>query len=68
MTVPPSRWRDSAMNLAVTVLMIAVMLYVAARLIVAVLPVFIAVGVVACWVLGAGRCTNFVGRGGEFCR
>jgi xanthine/uracil permease len=46
MTVPPSRWRDSALNLAVTVLAIALMLYVAARLIVAVLPVLIAVGVV----------------------
>jgi xanthine/uracil permease len=52
MTAPPSRWRDSAMNLAMTVLMIAVMLYVAARLIVAVLPVLIAVGVAI--VLGFG--------------
>lgn len=52
MTAPPSRWRDSAMNLAVTVLMIALMLYVAARLIVAVLPVLIGVGVVA--LLGFG--------------
>jgi hypothetical protein len=34
------------MNLAVTVLAIALMLYVAARLILAVLPVLIAVGVV----------------------
>jgi xanthine/uracil permease len=46
MTVPPSRWRDSAMNLAVTVLAIAVMLYAAARLILAVLPVLIGIGVV----------------------
>ena len=44
MTVPPSRWRDSAMNLAVTVLAIAVMLYIAARLILAVLPVLLIVG------------------------
>lgn len=47
MTTPPSRWRDSAMNLAVTVLAIALMLYVAARLIAAVLPVLIGMGVVA---------------------
>jgi len=47
MTTPPSRWRDSAMNLAVSVLAIALMLYVAARLIIAVLPVLIVVGVVA---------------------
>lgn len=44
MTTPPSRWRDSAMNLAVTTLAIAVMLYIAARLILAVLPVLLAVG------------------------
>jgi hypothetical protein len=35
------------MNLAVTVLVIAVMLYIAARLIVAVLPVLIVAGVLA---------------------
>jgi xanthine/uracil permease len=46
MTVPPSRWRDSATNLAGTVLVIALMLYVAARLILAVLPVLIGIGVV----------------------
>jgi hypothetical protein len=46
MTTPPSRWRDSAMNLAVSVLAIALMLYVAARLIIAVLPVLIVAGVV----------------------
>lgn len=44
MTTPPSRWRDSAMNLAWTVLAVAVMLYVAARLILAVLPVLMVVG------------------------
>lgn len=44
MTTPPSRWRDSAMNFAWTVLAVAVMLYVAARLILAVLPVLIVVG------------------------
>jgi xanthine/uracil permease len=47
MTTPPSRWRDSAMNLAVSALVIAVMLYVAARLIMAVLPILIALAVVA---------------------
>lgn len=46
MITPPSRWRDSAMNLAVTALAIGLMLYVAARLILAVLPVLIVVGVV----------------------
>jgi xanthine/uracil permease len=47
MTSPPSHWPDRAMHLAFTVLAIAVMLYIAARLIVAVLPVLIVVGVVA---------------------
>jgi uncharacterized membrane protein YgaE (UPF0421/DUF939 family) len=47
MTMPPSRWREGAMNLAVTVLAVAVMLYIAARLIVAVLPVLIGVGLAA---------------------
>lgn len=46
MTTPPSRWRDSVMNLAVSALAIALMLYVAARLIIAVLPVLIVAGVV----------------------
>lgn len=46
MTAPPSRWREGAVNLAVTVLAVAVMLYVAARLIAAVLPILIGVGVV----------------------
>jgi hypothetical protein len=46
MTTPPSRWREAALNLAATVLGVALMLYVAARLIIAVLPVLIAVGVV----------------------
>jgi NADH:ubiquinone oxidoreductase subunit 6 (subunit J) len=46
MTTPPSRWRDSVMNLAVSFLAIALMLYVAARLIIAVLPVLIVVGVI----------------------
>jgi len=47
MTTPPSRWRDSAVNLAVTVLAIALMLYVAARLILAVLSVLIGIAIVA---------------------
>jgi hypothetical protein len=46
MTTPPSRWRDSALNLAVSVLAIALMLYVTARLIIAVLPVLIVAGVI----------------------
>jgi hypothetical protein len=46
MTTPPSRWRDSALNLAMTIAAIAVLLYLAARLILAVLPVLIGVGVV----------------------
>jgi hypothetical protein len=44
MTTPPSRWRDSAVNLATSALMVAVMLYVAVRLILAVLPVLLIVG------------------------
>lgn len=46
MTAPPSRWRDSALNLAVTIAAIAVLLYISARLILAVLPVLIVGGVV----------------------
>jgi hypothetical protein len=46
MTTPPSGWRDSALRTAWTVLAIALMLYVTARLILAVLPVLIVVGVV----------------------
>ena len=44
MTAPPSQWPDKAMSLALKVLAIAVVLYIAARLILAVLPVLIAVG------------------------
>ena len=47
MTDPPSSWRDSALSLAMTIAAIAVLLYVAAHLIVAVLPVLIVGGVVA---------------------
>jgi hypothetical protein len=39
MTTPPSHWPDKVMSLAMTVLVIALILYVAARLIVAVWPV-----------------------------
>lgn len=39
MTTPPSHWPDKALSLALTVLAIALILYVAARLIVAVWPV-----------------------------
>lgn len=46
MTTPPSRWREGALNLAVTVLAVALMLYIAARLIIAVLPVLIAAAIV----------------------
>jgi xanthine/uracil permease len=59
MTTPPSRWRDSAMNLAVSVLAIALMLYVAARLIMAVLPVLIVVGVVVLLGFGAWSLYQF---------
>jgi xanthine/uracil permease len=47
MTTPPSHWPDKAMGLALRVFAIALALNLAARLIVAVLPVLIAVGVVA---------------------
>ncbi|HEV7942444.1 MAG TPA: hypothetical protein VGP17_06535 [Solirubrobacteraceae bacterium] len=46
MTTPPSRWRDSALNLAISILAVALMLYLAAQLIVAVWPVLLVVGVV----------------------
>jgi hypothetical protein len=47
MTTPPSHWPDKAMGLALRVLAIAFVLYLAARLIEAVLPVLIGAGVVA---------------------
>jgi xanthine/uracil permease len=47
MTTPPSHWPDKVLSLAVTVFVIALLLYIAARLIVAVLPVLIGVGLVA---------------------
>lgn len=46
MTTPPSHWPDKAVSFAMTVLAVALMLYVAARLIEAVLPVLIGVGIV----------------------
>jgi NADH:ubiquinone oxidoreductase subunit 6 (subunit J) len=45
-TTPPSHWPDKALSLALTVLTIAMSLYVAARLIVAVWPVLAIVGAV----------------------
>lgn len=46
MTSPPSQWPDRALGMSVTVLAIAVALYIAARLIEAVLPVLVGVAVV----------------------
>jgi xanthine/uracil permease len=43
-TTPPSHWPDKALSLAGTVLAVALLLYIAARLIAAVLPVLIGVG------------------------
>jgi hypothetical protein len=43
-TTPPSRWRDEALSLACTVAAISVLLYIAAHLILAVLPVLLVVG------------------------
>jgi xanthine/uracil permease len=42
----PSRWSDRLLSLTLTVLAVAVMLHIAARLIVAVLPVLVGMGVV----------------------
>jgi xanthine/uracil permease len=47
MSTPPSRWLDGLLRVAMTVLAIALVLYVAARLIIAVAPVLIGMGVVA---------------------
>lgn len=47
MTTPPSNWSGRALNLALTILAIALILYIAARLILAVLPVLIGFAVVA---------------------
>lgn len=46
MTTPPSRWSDRLLGPALTVLAVALMLHIAARLIVAVLPVLIGMVVV----------------------
>jgi hypothetical protein len=45
--MPPFRWTDRLLGIAFTILVVAVMLYVAARLVVAVLPVLIGMGVIA---------------------
>jgi hypothetical protein len=42
--MPPYRWRDAAFRLTMSVLSIALMLYIAARLVIAVLPVLIVAG------------------------
>jgi hypothetical protein len=47
LTSSPSHWPDKAVSFAVKALSVAVMLYVAARLIEAVLPVLIGIGAVA---------------------
>jgi xanthine/uracil permease len=46
MTTPPTRWLDRLLSVALTVLVIAVLLYIAARLVLAVLPVLIGMAVV----------------------
>lgn len=46
MTTPPSHWPDKALSLAVTVLVIALALHIAAWLIMSVLPVLIGIAVV----------------------
>jgi hypothetical protein len=46
MSTPPSRWLDGLLRVVMTILAVALMLYIAARLIMAVLPILIAVGVV----------------------
>jgi hypothetical protein len=52
----PSRWTDRLLGFAFTILAVAVALYVAARLIVAVLPVLIGLAVVGAvayaWLVG----------------
>lgn len=47
MTTPPPRWHNRLLNVAVALFTAALLLYAAARLILAVLPVLIGVGVVA---------------------
>lgn len=46
MTSPPSQWFDRLLRLALTILAIALALYVAARLVVSVLPVLVGMAVV----------------------
>jgi len=46
MSTPPTRWLDRLSGLVLTILIVALMLYVAAQLILAVLPVLIGVAVV----------------------
>jgi hypothetical protein len=45
-TTPPSHWPDKVVRFAIAVLAVALMLYVAARLIMAVLPVLSGIGIV----------------------
>jgi hypothetical protein len=46
MTTPPSHWLDGLLHKALTIFAIALLLYLAARLIIAVLPVLIVAGAV----------------------
>jgi xanthine/uracil permease len=45
--MPPTRWLDGLLRVALMVLAVAVILYIAAKLILAVLPVLIGLGVAA---------------------
>lgn len=47
MSSPPSRWLDGLLRMALTVLAVALVLYIAAKLIIAVWPVLLGMGVVA---------------------
>jgi hypothetical protein len=60
MTAPaPSGWRDSVLRWVWTVLAVAVMLYVAARLIEAVWPILVVVGVVVLVGFAGWRIVDF---------
>ncbi len=59
MTSPPSQWPDRALGMAVTVLAIAVVLYIAAKLIEAVLTLLIGVAVVGLVIYAAWAVHRF---------
>jgi xanthine/uracil permease len=59
MSSSPSHWLDKVLGLAFTILVVALMLYIAVKLIVSVLPVLIGLGIAAAVVYTAWLIYHF---------